>query len=222
MSDDMLIWLLVVEVVLLVAAGLFVVYYLGGRQKKEAHNAIKSLTKKIKKNSEERKGTVADDVAFSAMDEEQKKELLVEIQQTESKLYQHVAKLFLQKDVSDLALLDAHVNEISVPYLKAIKSAAVHSEAQNSNALEVSELNSQLSTVLDEKERLSQQLGAALKTLDEVSNEYANMFDGSKDKDELIKSKARMLGYYERGVADDLDVASNKKTSSPFGQMEDF
>tara|TARA_R110002096_G_scaffold246654_12_gene438999 strand:+ start:12520 stop:12885 length:366 start_codon:yes stop_codon:yes gene_type:complete len=121
-----------------------------------------------------------------------------------------------------LALLDAHVNEISVLYLKAIKSAAVHSEAQSSNALEVSELNSQLSIVLDEKERLSQQLSAALKTLDEVSNEYANMFDGSKDKDELIKSKAWMLTYYERSVADDKDLISNKKTSSPFGQMEDL
>ena len=220
MSDDMLIWLLVVEVVLLVAAGLFVVYYLGGRQKKEAHNAIKSLTKKIKKNSEERKDTVADDVVFSTMDEEQKNELLVEIQQTESKLYQHVAKLFLQKDVSDLALLDAHVNEISVPYLKAIKSASGHSEAQNNNSLEVSELNSQLSTVIGEKERLSQQLGAALKTLEEVSNEYANMFDGSKEKEELIKSKARMLAYYQRGVMEDKDEASSKEVGSPFGQME--
>lgn len=218
----MYIWLLVVEVTLLVIVGLVVVYFLGGRQKKEAHNAIDTLTKKIKKNSEERKEKVAGEAIFSAMDEGQKNDFLVEVEQTESKLYQHVAKIFLQKDVSDLASLDAHVNEISVPYLKAIKGAIVHSEAQTNNTQEVSELSKQLLEANNEKEKLSQQLDDTLKTLDEVSNEYANMFDGNKDKDELIKSKARMLAYYQRAVEGNEIEPSSKGFSSPFGQKERF
>jgi len=173
---------------------------LAGRKKKNAHKAIQTLTKKIKKNVTERKEKVDKGGALSSIGDNLIDELFEEVQQKESKLYQHVVRIFLKKEADDLTKLDTYMDELSTPYWKALKDVAERSQLKAEGGEDLTTIKTELELILNEKERLSEQLAVALRTLDEVSNEYANMFDGKKEQEELRISKDRMMDYFYQAL----------------------
>ncbi|MDX2427044.1 MAG: hypothetical protein QNK15_12410 [Cycloclasticus sp.] len=196
MNADLLTWVLLAEVLLVAVGILCLLIFVASRQKKTTHKAIQTLTKKIKKNISARKEKVDEDGSFSSFNDKLIDELFDEVQQKESKMYQHIARIFLKKEADDLKSLDVYMNEISEPYLKALKEVIDQSQIKTQGGTDLSMLNSELALVVNENERLSEQLTLALKTLDEVSNEYANMFDGKKEREELNSSRARVLDHF--------------------------
>ena len=198
MNGQLLTWVLLAEVLIasLVILGLLI--FLASRKKKTAHKAIQTLTKKIKKNVAERKDKVDKDGVLSSFSDKLRDELFEEVQQKESKMYQHVVRIFLKKEAGDLKKLDTYMDEISEPYWKALKEVVGQSQLKAEDGADLITIKAELELSRNEKERLSEQLASALKTLDEVSNEYANMFDGKKEQEELRISKDRMMDYFHQ------------------------
>lgn len=198
MNGQLLTWVLLAEVLIVSLVILGLLIFLAGRKKKAAHKAIQTLTKKIKKNVTEHKEKVGKAGVLSSFSEKLRDELFEEVQQKESEMYQHVVKIFLKKEVDDLKKLDTYMDEISVPYWKALKEVVERSQLKAEDGADLTTIKAELELSLHEKERLSEQLASALKTLDEVSNEYANMFDGKKEQEELRISKDRMMDHFHQ------------------------
>ncbi|MEH6502482.1 MAG: hypothetical protein V7682_01135 [Cycloclasticus sp.] len=198
MSGDLLTWVLLAEVLFAVLIILGLILFVASRQKKTTHKAIQTLIKKIKKNAVNRKEKVNEDDVFSSLDGNLIDELFEEVREKESKMYQHIVKIFLKKEADDLKSLDSYMDEISAPYWKALKEVVEQSRVNVQDGADSSPVSMEMTLVVNENERLSEQLSAALKTLDEVSNEYANMFDGKKEREELNSSRARVLDHFHQ------------------------
>jgi hypothetical protein len=213
MNADLLMWVVLLEVLFAVLAILGLVFFIYKGKKKTMDKAIQVLVKKIKTNAVTRKEKVNEDEIFSSFDSKLIDELFDEVREKESKLYQHIVRIFLKKEASDLKSLDTYMDEISEPYLKALKEVVEQSQMNVQGGTELSAVDADLALAVNENERLSEQLSSALKTLDEVSNEYANMFDGKKEREELNKSKTRVMDYFHQALQKGKRVAPQEKDS---------
>jgi len=215
MSRDMLTWLLTAEILLLALVFIGFFYVMGGKGKTKEREAVTVLLKKLKKKKNNRKDDNIEITELPAFDEESLELLLDEIHKKETNLYQHVVKIFLQKEAAHLKSLDKHVNSLSEPYWDVIKELAKNEIGANDKSDQSSaELQAALSIAVAEKERLSEQLSSALATLDDVSTEYTRMFSSSRDIDDLMESKDIMLELYGHALTnkaadkgDDIPVA---------------
>ncbi len=196
MNGNLLTWVLLAEVLIAALVFLGLILFITSRKKKTAHKAVQVLIKKIKANASARKEKVSEDKIFSSFDSNMVDELFDEVREKESKMYQHIVRIFLKKEASDLNSLDTYMDEISAPYWRALKEVVEQSQVNVQGGDELSTVNAERALVVNENERLSEQLALALKTLDEVSNEYANMFDGKKEREELNSSRARVLDHF--------------------------
>ena len=213
MIGEFLTWALLAEVLFVASVILYLVFFVGGRRKKTDHKAIQTLTKKIKTNVAARKEKVGEDGAFSSFNDKLLDELFVEVQQKESKMYQQIVRIFLKRDAEDLKTIDVHLDGMSAPFWKALKEVIEQSQIKMGDA-DLSSLNSELAIALNEKERLSEQLVVALRTLDDVSNEYANMFEGKKEQEELRSSKDRVMDHFYQALQEGNWAASQQKDRS--------
>jgi len=222
MKADMLTWLLVAEIFLLALVFVGVFYFMGGKGKTKEREAVSVLLKKLKKKNNNRKENGPDIEELPAFDEESLELLLDEVHKKETNLYQHVVKIFLQKEAAHLKSLDKHVNSLSEPYWGAIKSLATNEAGtvtvENGNKPSA-ELQAALNIAVAEKERMAEQLSSALETLDDVSTEYTRMFSSSRDVDDLMESKDIMLELYGKALAKEAS-STEDKTPVEYGDME--
>jgi len=203
MSTDIIVWYLLGVVGLLIVGGGYAVFILGGKKKKEDQRAVQKLAKRIKENATQRQVMLYEDEVFSLLDESLLKALVDDIKETESKVYQGIFGLFLQKRSEILQTIDQHVIGMGVPYRNALRDMVSHGVAGSSNEEEMAALKANLEVEVSEKERLSEQLGMTIRTLDDVSNEYALLFDGKAEQQELMASKERVIAMFERLLKED-------------------
>lgn len=131
------------------------------------------------------------------LDEEVLRSLLKSAKDNEKALYQHIITLYLKRDVRLLNQLSQKVDGLTNPYVKAMTrmTGATQPDANQTEALQ--KLQAEFDAVLREKRRLSKELRTITQTLDEVSNEYAQMFGGSRGIDEISASRKRMMDILE-------------------------
>lgn len=203
MSTDIIVWYLLGVVALLVVGGGYAVFILGGNKKKEDQLAVQKLAKRIKENATQRQAMFYEDEVFSLLEESLLKALVEDIKETESKVYQGIFGLFLQKRSEILQTIDQHVIGMATPYRNALREAVSNGVAGSSDEEKVFALKADLEVEVSEKERLSEQLGVTIRTLDDVSNEYALLFDGSAEQQELMASKERVISMFDRLLKED-------------------
>lgn len=197
MSLEQLGWLLLVETGLLGLLALFLVFFVLGKKKKQQRQAVNSVTKSFKANSSKRSKELNGDEVFLSLDDELLEAFLSDIKKKEATLYRQINQVFLQKDAAVLKLLDKSVTEISDTYWGAIRKSLLRSQDSSDALQDIETLKLDLKEAASEQERLAEQLKETLSTLDEVSNEYAHLFNSNKDQDELTASKERMLACFQ-------------------------
>mgnify|MGYP003384074748 CR=1 FL=1 len=209
MSTDIIVWYLLGVVALLVMGGAYAVFILGGNKKKDDQQAVQKMAKRIKKNATQRQAMFYEDEVFSLLEESLLKTLVEGIKETESKVYKGIFGLFLQKRSEVLQTIDQHVIGMGTPYRNALREAVSNGMSGSSNEEEITALKESLEVEVSEKERLSEQLGVTIRTLDDVSNEYALLFDGNADQQELMASKNRVVSMFERLLKEDARTDQN-------------
>lgn len=209
MSTDIIVWYLLGVVALLVMGGAYAVFILGGNKKKDDQQAVQKMAKRIKKNATQRQAMFYEDEVFSLLEESLLKTLVEGIKETESKVYKGIFGLFLQKRSEVLQTIDQHVIGMGTPYRNALREAVSNGMSGSSNEEEITALKETLEVEVSEKERLSEQLGVTIRTLDDVSNEYALLFDGNADQQELMASKNRVVSMFERLLKEDARTDQN-------------
>jgi len=195
MSLELLSWVLAVEVAIAGLVALYFMYFVLGKQKKEQRKLVSSVVKVFRKNGSKRTNEMAKGSDFSSMDESALDEFLQDIGQSESLLYQQITRVFLHQDATSLNLCDERVAAVSASYLNFLGELTACLKAEESDEGEGDQV--ELEIAISEQERLKEQLGTVLTTLDKVSSEYAYLFSSSKDQDELNESKAKMMEHFK-------------------------
>lgn len=210
MSNTLLTWLLTAEVLVLALAFVSFFYVRGSKAKDVEHKAVSALIKKLNNKWLSRQDEVLEFGELPAIDDDALTILLDDIHKKEASLYQHIVKIFLQKEAAHLKSLDKHVSALSEPYWGVIKGlASQDGTGLGGNEPDV-EVKAALTIALDEKARLSAQLASALETLDDVSAEYTRMFSSSRDIDDLLESKEIMLSFYRQALSADTTKVDDK------------
>lgn len=218
MTDQGLFFALATEACIVLVLIVFIIK--NDRKKSRDRRIVSKVISSIKNNKPARKDGLKDVLKLSDMDQGELDGLLDEIHESESRLYQHVVKIFLQKEVEHLKALDQHVSSLSDPYWKILKQLCNTKAGASIDKEEIEQLKAGLQVSLQEKERLSYQLGVALKTLDEVSGEYSKMFDGGAGLDELNESKERMIEFFEQALTNGNEDEDSDDSFDPLLRME--
>jgi len=171
------------------------------KRKRRDRAAAGGLIKKISKGGEMREQELLDLLGEdSGLDSEELKSHIKGIQKQERELYQHVVQLYLKRDVKMLARIDQQVQALSDPYRQLLSEKSGKTEIDPALQEEIDKIKAEQKRLRNDNERLANQLGVAMETMDEVSGEYSMMFGGSKAVEELSASKERMLTIFQKGA----------------------
>lgn len=125
--------------------------------------------------------------------------LLSDVISCEKALYQQIIKLFINRDNQLLSEIDQRVRALSEPYCHFISKTADNQTDDTIVSANDEQTRVELERMRMESDQLSQQLMMAMETVDNVSNEYANLFQGTRSAEELEESRLKMLNIYKEG-----------------------
>lgn len=169
------------------------------RRKSKERSAAKDLVNKLKDSESSRKESLGDRLSESCeLDPSKIDHVIAEIDGQEKNLYQQIVKMFLGRDAALLAEIDKSVQALSDPFCRLLSEIASSEKVDSAMSSAIETANLEIQRLRGESERLSEQLGMAMQTMDEVSSEYSKMFGSSKDSEELDISRKRMLNTYKR------------------------
>ncbi len=143
-----------------------------------------------------------------------------EISRHESLFYQHILKMFLNHDAELLTEIRFFVHSLSQPYCKLLSETKA--PTKNDPELESSfdKAKAEISRLISENKRFSQQLRVALETMDEVSGEYSNLFGGEKGESALETSRQRMLMIFQQAEQKNQAALSNEVGTTDDSRIE--
>jgi len=121
-------------------------------------------------------------------------EILAEMKSSERQLYKHIIQMYLKRDVDALATIDQKIDSFSEPYFKML----AHSVSDTVDSESESEDKKTIDLLVDQNEKLSEQLTLAMGTIDEISAEYSKVFTGQQTELELTNSSKKMLGLFQQ------------------------
>jgi len=121
-------------------------------------------------------------------------EILTEMKSSERQLYKHIIQMYLKRDVDALATIDKKIDDFSEPYFKML----AHSVSDTIDIESESEDKKTIDLLVDQNEKLSEQLTLAMGTIDEISAEYSKVFTGQQTELELKNSSKKMLGLFQQ------------------------
>lgn len=120
------------------------------------------------------------------------KELMKEISQSERVLYQKIIKIFLNKDTSLLKGIDKQIDKLSEPYCKLLTDFS----GGTANTEKIQKVDDKVSLHINENQRLNEQLATAMNTMDEITKEYTKVFAGTQTELELENSSKKMFAVF--------------------------
>jgi FtsZ-interacting cell division protein ZipA len=125
--------------------------------------------------------------------------LLKEIDRREKALYQQIIQLFLNHDPNVLKDVDDYIQDLAQPYCAMLKAVGNNSPAleEAEHQADLENANQQIVQLTKKNTALAKQLQLALKTVDEVSDEYTQLFNGNKHELELRASYKRLLQAFQ-------------------------
>ncbi len=118
--------------------------------------------------------------------------VLHEVSESERALLHSVIQFFLHREMALLSQIDRKIGQLSAPYQRLLTDVAAgkttHSVTKAPPGLE--RINEQLVLQLD----------TAMKTIDEISAEYARVFAGHQSQLELENSSKKMLQIFQSTI----------------------
>jgi len=121
-------------------------------------------------------------------------EVLADIRSNERQLYKQIIQVYLNRDVEALETIDQHIDQLSEPYCKLLarsSESAVDTDKIKKEQQEAKKL-------INENERLREQLTVAMNTMDEISAEYTRVFSGTQTELELDNSSKKMFMIFRQ------------------------
>jgi hypothetical protein len=134
-----------------------------------------------------------------ALDSGELETLLQDIDVREKALYRQIIQIFLNRDPKVLKAVDKYIQDLAHPYcalLKSVENTAPVAEVPD-NGPELAAARQDITRLTEQNTMLAEQLHLALKTADEVSDEYARIFNGSKNELELRASYKRVMYLFQ-------------------------
>lgn len=201
MQIDTALVTIVIEALIALSLIVIATFLFSLKRKRRDREAAGSLINKVTKGSSLREKELQDLFGYdSDGDDELFGSVVKEIQEIEKRLYQHVVQLFLQRDVQMFSKIDQQLQSLSAPYSRLVEEKQVEGEVNPGNVEEIEQLKAEQARLQEDNDRLTEQLGVAMDTMNEVSTEYSNMFGGSKAVEELNASKEKMLKTYRQAT----------------------
>lgn len=114
-------------------------------------------------------------------------------------LYRQIVKLFIEPSADALKQVEALIGDNAEPYWRLLRVMAEHSAAPAAPTDNTAAIlqRAELARLAAENKSLEAQLIAARKALEDVSNEYAQMFGGAKPAEELRRSLRHVLDVFQ-------------------------
>jgi len=188
-----------------------VAFFMSSKKNKE-RLAARRLVNKLKDGESSRKEDLSTRLSEScSLDESAIEAALAEIDCQEKILYQQIVKMFLGRDAALLLEIDKSVQALSEPFCQLLADMEVIEKVDPAITTAIETANVEIDRLREESERLTEQLGMAMQTMDEVSSEYSKMFGSTKDVEELDVSRKRMLNTYKRAEAKMRDAFMEQK-----------
>lgn len=145
------------------------------------------------------------------LDEERVDAMVTEVKACEKSLYQKMIQLFLHRDSSALVEIDQSVQNLSQPFCKVLSVVSKGSKENPELAESLEAAQVEIERLKKESERLAKQLSTALETMDDISSEYSNLFNSSREAEELDMSRKRMLNTYMRAEEQMAEIFSGSQ-----------
>jgi len=175
---------------------IFIIPLVSRNKKNAAQNAAEILVKKLKKNKNSRSDQLEKILTdATSLQDEQRNQLMEEVADNEKTFYQYVLRMFFNRDTELLKKIDKQVQNISEPYCKLLGNIApaVDDDALKKAQQEISHLKKQL-------QKQSQQMETAMRTMNELSVEYTQIFAGRRTELELQNSSKKMLALFHESL----------------------
>ena len=175
---------------------IFIIPLVSRNKKNAAQNAAEILVKKLKKNKNSRSDQLEKILTdATSLQDEQRNQLMEEVADNEKTFYQYVLRMFFNRDTELLKKIDKQVQNISEPYCKLLGNIApaVDDDALKKAQQEISHLKKQL-------QKQSQQMETAMRTMNELSVEYTQIFSGRRTELELQNSSKKMLALFHESM----------------------
>lgn len=132
-------------------------------------------------------------------------EILAEMKSSERQLYKQIIQLYLKRDVDALANIDQQIDRFSEPYFKVL----AHSVGGAVDTETIEEYEKKNYLLMEQNDRLGEQLSLAMATIDEISSEYSKVFSGTQTELELKNSSKKMLGLFQQASQKMATTANN-------------
>lgn len=165
----------------------------------KTQSAALTLIKRLEKNKSGRTDQLEKIINDSTdIEPEQLNEFLEEIEGSEKIFYQHLLRMFFNRDTELLKKIDKKVQNLSDPYCKLLSHTT--SIASNNEALtdELQRAQQEIKQLKQENMAISDQLGTAMETMDEITVEYTQIFGGKRTALELENSSKKMLELFRQ------------------------
>lgn len=168
------------------------------RRKRQEREAVQSFIARFNGSDRERQEELKQHlVGISTVNEETMSLVVSEIRLQEKALYRQVTQTLLLRDIAELTTLGNRVKAIMVPFYTLLEISKKHHDSLKHELEELQQRSllqgEHLRQLRQETDQLTEQLGTALQTLDEVSNEYSRIFGETKGADELEMSRKKTL-----------------------------
>lgn len=184
---------LMMEVIAALLVCLLLYFFFSKKKNNSEQKTIHALVDKVNETRNIKNQQLEELISSSSIvDPLEKKEMLGEISRSEQLLYQRIVEMFLKRDETILGELDQHIDSLSAPYCKLLS----YSFANDDKASKIDVDEQKFKNLQKENENLSIQLGMAMKTIDEISTEYAQIFNGSQTELELKNSSKKMFKVF--------------------------
>lgn len=194
---------LMAEALAIVLLILAAIVFLAMKRKSKDRSAVGTLIQSIGLTTDQHALELEERLSeIPGMDEEMMQAMLASAKQNEKALYQHIITLYLKRDARMLNQLSLKVDGLTNPYMDAMSKLVGIAAANPDMSEELKALQDKLDEATREKRRLSKELRTVSNTLEEVSDEYAQMFGGSRGIEEISASRKRMLRIIENSIKD--------------------
>lgn len=184
------------EAIVMLLGALFLLLYRGSKKDRtdraHAEVLIGNIHQAAGVHERDLSAALADDAEW--LDPSLRRATLEEVLHKEKALYRQAIQAFLSRDADQLAEIERHVRGLSEPYCRLIRQLL--EKAPQAAGDRVAALEAELRQERAEARATGEQLRVALAALEDVSNEYADLFGAHHTTAELSASLAKVLATF--------------------------
>jgi len=200
--------IIVSELAVLFGIVIIVLLFLEFRKRRKIKRLALEFLENLKTNTGQREQIITTKIEdATSLDESEKSNIIEALITSEKSAYLHIAQLFMGYKPDTITILEEELKSISGNYFslmdKMVANAVggVSSVEEDDDSGAMRELKKQVSQLRDEKKALKEKnnqlqtdFDASMKTLENMTIEFANMYEGgSKDGEKKIKNEMYQL-----------------------------